>query len=269
MPPQPNYTPESIDRPAYQMRFSWTCWPSGDEVFPGCSQEILREVQAKWDADGIRMLEHRWSLAMIQFTISVKPHVSPVFLAARLKGRLGHALRQTGMPVKFSRKVSVRSLGDATRAPIEEYVRQQIPRAKYVDPRTEQFLKQFTVGNSKVDLSAPSETNSGRYWYNLHLVLVTAQRVQYFDTASLTKIRDGCFRIAEKKGHQISVASVVPDHLHLALRGNIEHSAEEIALGFMNNLAYQFGSKPIWDCGYYAGTFGEYDMQCVRHGAAR
>ena len=56
----------------------------------------------------------------------------------------------------------------------------------------------------------------------------------------------------------------MPDHLHVALRGNIEHSAQEIALAFMNNLAYLLGSTPIWECGYYAGTFGEYDMRGVR-----
>ena len=56
----------------------------------------------------------------------------------------------------------------------------------------------------------------------------------------------------------------MPDHLHVALRGNIEHSTQDIALAVMNNLAYFVGSVPIWDCGYYAGTFGEYDMRSVR-----
>ena len=56
----------------------------------------------------------------------------------------------------------------------------------------------------------------------------------------------------------------MPDHLHLALRGNIEQSPEEIALAMMNNLAYGFGQNPIWQSSYYAGTFGDYDMDAVR-----
>jgi hypothetical protein len=52
--------------------------------------------------------------------------------------------------------------------------------------------------------------------------------------------------------------------LHLALRGNIEHAPEAIALSLMNNLAYAAGQKPLWEYGYYAGSFGEYDMNAVR-----
>ncbi len=50
----------------------------------------------------------------------------------------------------------------------------------------------------------------------------------------------------------------------MALRGNIEHSPQDIALAFLNNLAYAMGQNAIWQSGYYAGTFGEYDMGAVR-----
>ena len=56
----------------------------------------------------------------------------------------------------------------------------------------------------------------------------------------------------------------MPDHVHLALRGNIEQSPEEIALAVMNNLAYAFGQNPIWQASYYVATFSEYDMGAVR-----
>jgi len=59
----------------------------------------------------------------------------------------------------------------------------------------------------------------------------------------------------------------MPDHLHMALRGNIEHDPQTIALSFMNNLAYALGQKPVWEFGYYVGSFGEYDMNAVRDGA--
>jgi hypothetical protein len=54
------------------------------------------------------------------------------------------------------------------------------------------------------------------------------------------------------------------DHLHLALRGNVRQSPEEIALTFQNNLAYALGQLRIWADSYYSGTFGEYDMWAIR-----
>jgi REP element-mobilizing transposase RayT len=264
MPPEPIYTSKNVPTPAYQLRFSWACWPSGRAVFPPWIDVLFEELAVKWDTDGIRRLESDLSLERIQMTVSVKPHVSPVVLAARLKGRLDHALRQAGNVVTFSRKISLRSLGDATRTTVEQYIRNQIPKERYVDRGTEALLSQFTVRNAHVDLFLPTETNSGRYWYNLHLVLVTAGRQGCFDTACLKTIRDGCFQIAAKKGYLISIASAVPDHLLVAMRGNIEHSPQDIALAYMNNLAYLAGKVPIWDFGYYVGTFGEYDMRSVR-----
>jgi hypothetical protein len=34
------------------------------------------------------------------------------------------------------------------------------------------MLKRFTVVDESVALNQPSESNSGRYWHNLHIVLV-------------------------------------------------------------------------------------------------
>ena len=56
----------------------------------------------------------------------------------------------------------------------------------------------------------------------------------------------------------------MPDHLHVALRGNIEQSPHEIALAFQNNLAYALGRGKIWQDTYYVGTFGEYNMRAIR-----
>ena len=62
----------------------------------------------------------------------------------------------------------------------------------------------------------------------------------------------------------MSTLAVLPDHLHIALRGALEHSPEEIALALLNNLAHVMHQRPWWEAGYYAGTFGEYGMGAVR-----
>ncbi len=125
-------------------------------------------------------------------------------------------------------------------------------------------MEEFTVCCPEVDLKQPSESLHGRYWYNLHVVLVAAKRDRITDRKNLATIRDGCFRIAAKKGHAIARLALVPDHLHLALRGNIEQSPQEIALGFQNNVAYLLGQVRIWDDGFYTGTFSEYDFGAIR-----
>jgi REP element-mobilizing transposase RayT len=56
----------------------------------------------------------------------------------------------------------------------------------------------------------------------------------------------------------------MPDHVHMALRGNINESPEEIALAIMNNTAYAMGQNSIWQRGFYVGTFSEYDVRALR-----
>jgi len=62
-----------------------------------------------------------WSASLIQFTFSVTPQVSPVFFVSRVKGRLDHALRKSGRPTKFSRKVAFRTIGDNRTTEVETH----------------------------------------------------------------------------------------------------------------------------------------------------
>ena len=261
---QPIDSADAVSSPAFHLRYTWSGWPS-QTTFPDApSDAFFQRLDVLWENDGMRRLATRWSAERIQFTFSVKPQVSPVFFTSRVKGRLQHALHESGCPTKFSRKVAFRGIGDNHTAEVEVYIERQVEKETFVDPRFAEFLKQFTVTDPNVRLDQPTETNSGRYWYNLHLVLVVEHRNRFIDEESLRTIDHWCSRIARKKGYAISTRSVMPNHLHLALRGNIEQSPEEIALAMMNNLAYAFGQNPIWQSSHYAGTFGEYDMDTVR-----
>jgi hypothetical protein len=33
---------------------------------------------------------------------------------------------------------------------------------------------------------------------------------------------------------------------------------------YMNNIAFLHGMRPVLQCGYYAGTFGEYNLEAIR-----
>jgi REP element-mobilizing transposase RayT len=260
---RPLYAPGNL-RPAFELRYSWTAWPSRPPF--ETDAKVLEEIRLLWEGDGLRLLERYWSEEKIQLTFSATPQVSPIFLASRAKGRLQHAVRKaTPNFAGFSRKVSVCSVGHNCREDVEAYIASQVDAAQFGDPSLRSRLNDFTVVHDNTDLSVPSESSHGRYWYNLHLVLVTTERYWVVDRARLAALRDCSFRIAEKKGYQISRLSVMPDHLHVSLRGNIEHSPEDVALAFQNNLAYALGQVRIWADTFYVGTFGEYDMWAIRH----
>src|SRR5689334_10091644 len=112
MKPQPLYTPENVRSPAYHLRFTWSGWPSALPFPATPAGPFWTDLDAAWENDGLRRLATNWTPTMIQFTFSVRPAVSPVFFAGRVKGRLQHALRRAQAPVEFSRKVAVRTIGD-------------------------------------------------------------------------------------------------------------------------------------------------------------
>lgn len=265
--PVPLYTPDKASG-AYQLRFSWTGWPS-EKLFRHQPVELIDATRPAWETDGLRVLEYRWTSEMVQILFSTLPTASPVFLAGRAKGRLDHALRQAGLKMEFSRKVAVRSIGDNTRSEVEAYVANQVANAHFADTDFAETLAEFTVLNPAVDLSQPSDSARGRYWYNLHLVLVTEDRSLTSDRATLRTIRDGCLQIANKKEHLLARLAVMPDHLHVALRPSIQESPLDVVFAYQNNLAFLLGQKRLWRDGYYVGTCSEYTTQAVRKVAQR
>ena len=47
---------------------------------------------------------------------------------------------------------------------------------------------------------------------------------------------------------------------HLTVGSNPSESPLTVGLGYMNNLAYACGMKPVFSPGLYMGTIGEYDL---------
>ena len=269
MTPQPLYRAHNL-LPAFSLRYTWTGWPSPGSAFPSAPPADLYDALSQlWEGDGLRLLEPTWTPRDLKLTFSTKPSVSPVFLASRAKGRLQHALRTRNAPQKFSRKVSVHSVGDNVDSEVEAYIRDQVNRSDYADPLFRQFLEDLVFVDDSVDLAEPTETRSGRYWYNLHLVLVTQERHHLKEKDTLRKVRERCRAIATKKGYWLSALAVLPDHLHAAFRADVEQSPQDVAMGFQNNLAYALGQNAVWKYTYYAGTFGEYDMDAIRQAIRR
>ena len=258
-PPRPIYTPQNT-RVAYQLTWALTIFWRREPIDDSLWLDTLRPAT---EPDGVRVLKHRLTTnSASQFLISTKPHVTPAALLRSVKGRLQHLVRQRS-PKALQRNSWLRSIGSAKRSVVEDYVADQLGHHKMADERLQARLAKLQKIYGKVDLSAPSFTAHGRFWYNLHLVLVNDERWMEIRDEVLLKIQSMIERVAAVRGHRLAGAAIVPDHIHLTLGCPIDRSPEEIALCYLNNCAYACGMKKIFMHSYYVGTFGEYDLGAV------
>lgn len=257
------YGPQNI-RPAQRLHYAWTGWPTEGTTLPELPP--LDDLIAAWKADGFDLKARDAGSDRIMLTFSANAHVAPTILAQRVKGRLQHALRARGAPADFSRKVTVRSLGENISDIVEQYIRDQLKHVELADPRYRQLLATAAFEDHDVTLADPAETASGRYWYNLHVVLVTASRYRIGRPDVVVGLRDRALEAARAAGFVIKALAVMPDHLHVALRGVPETSPVEIGVALQEATAKAAGCR-LWQEGFYVGTFSDYGLDPVRQRA--
>jgi REP element-mobilizing transposase RayT len=256
--PAPLYTPENCSA-AYQLNWSYSLFwhePAADMIG-------LADLQHACEADSIRILQHEFTAPGVsQFLVSTKPNVSPQFIAQRVKGRLQHLIRRT-MPNAFRRNYSIRSLGSTRAEKLDAYLASQLAHHPMADERVQQRFERYQIYHPEIDLLVARHTSHGVFSYNLHLVFVNAERWREIRDESLCQIRDMLETASRSKGHLLQRAGLLPDHIHFTLGCEVAESPEEVALAYMNNLAYAQGMKPIYRFSYFAGTFGEYDLGVI------
>src|SRR5712692_7537822 len=93
--PQPLYEAAHLHA-AYELRYGWTGWPSDTPFSVDVVRQLLPVLAPEWEGDGLRLLESSLAADQLLLTLSARPHVSPVVLAARVKGRLQHHCRLAG-----------------------------------------------------------------------------------------------------------------------------------------------------------------------------
>jgi REP element-mobilizing transposase RayT len=228
-------------------------------------------VEASWladlthalETDGISLIGHRFSERRVsQFSLSSPPAVPPVRIVNRVKGRLQYLVRER-LPKAFQRNYALRSYGAATRQGIEGYVAAQLEHHAMADERVQTLMSRFQVVHPEVDLSRARSTAHGIYWYNLHAVLVHRERWAEIREDVLEKVLQMIQRVCRAKRYVLSRAGILPDHIHLALGCPLETAPADVALAFLNNLAYVHGMKAVFQYGAYVGTFGEYHQGAV------
>jgi len=233
----------------------WRLPPEGDAWFP--------ELASSLETDGIRLLGHRFDAPSVsQFAVSTRSEVSPLLIVQRVKGRLQYLVRQR-WPKALRGNYAIRSFGKVTREIVENYIAGQVKHHPMADPRVVERLQHYQIGSDDVDLSQPQQTSQGRYWHNLHIVLVHRDRWMDIREESLRGVHDMILRVSRGKEYLLSRGAILPDHVHLTLGCPIEVAPGDVALAFLNNLAYVHGMRPIFQYGGFVGTFGEYDNRSV------
>jgi REP element-mobilizing transposase RayT len=223
----------------------------------------FHELAASLEPDGIRLLGHRFAEpGTSQFALSTLPQVRPLLLVSRVKGRLQHLLRSPH-PKALQRNYALRSFGPATREAVETYVGSQLDHHRMADSRTQAFLAPFQIHHAEIDLSQHRSTLHGIYWYNVHVVVVHRERWPGVDEQVLQQAMEMIERVSGAKGYALSRGGILADHIHLALGCPITSAPAEVALAFLNNLAYVHGMKPVFQFGAFVGTFGEYHQGAV------
>jgi REP element-mobilizing transposase RayT len=249
-------------KPAYELRWSLSLFTTARLLD---KESWLAQLTQIAERDGIRILEHHFRPpATHQFLLSTQPAVAPLAIVKSIKGRLQHLLRRA-IPQAFRRNFSLAGVGEVRRDTVEAYVADQLGHHRLADQRAMAHLARFQLSFPEVDLSQPQFSSHGRYSYNLHLVLVHDGRWSDVDEARLATTRNMFLAAAEKKEHRLSRLAILADHLHATLGCKYTESPEEVALGYLNNLAYAHGMTPLYQFGYFVGTFGEYDLGAIRH----
>lgn len=259
---QPVYRPDGTAS-AFALRWVWTGWPSTDP-FPPVDEATLRGLFPLWEADGIRVLERSCASDSWSVTVSTRPNVSPIKIVSRLKGRLDHAMRNVGTPIRFSRKVALRSIGDNVEGQVRNYIANQVHAAGFLDDAFAKSIAPYSRSWPDRNTGDPIAVDSGRYWIQLHIVLVTEHRYRYRWVESIAAVDAAAQQVASSRRYLLGSLAVLPDHVHMHLRGSCEESPEQIVLAFKNEMAKQLKIPGFWQPTYYVGTVGVYNMRALR-----
>lgn len=253
------YTRENT-RPAFQLNWSislfWRSLSIPSEIW----LDPLKEIT---ESDGVRVLEHRQSQPDIsQFLASSRPDVAPADIIRSIKGRLQHLVRDQ-LPRAFQRNYWLTSIGSTTADCVGQYIASQLERHVLADPRVSERFERYQIHVPGVDLGRMRSSNYGRFCCSLHLVLEYEHGLYECDDEALWHVRKMVIESSEKKGWLLSRAGIVANHLHIAVGCGTTNCPADVALSYLNNLAYLYQMQPQFRFGYYAGTIGKYDLGAI------
>lgn len=249
---------------AYQLRYAWTCWTSRESSFPTpLPEQIIESLPSLWETDALHPLEWEASRGQLQILFSARPEMAPAWIAQRAKGRLQHAFRTAGLPLELQRNFRLASVGAPRTAEVDSYLRSQLQHGDFADPRYRDALKHLSFDIPDAGLTSPIRSAHAEYVLAYHLVLVTADRWR-MPSETAAKIASALRACAADRGGNIVKASLMPDHVHLAVKGQPAASPGDLLENIRRVSGNAVGTQGFWMPSGYLGTFGPYGMGAIR-----
>ena len=146
---------------------------------------------------------------------------------------------------------------------MEAYVSSQLKQHPPTNDRWRSLFDDLQIINPDVNLLQPRFTAHGRCVCNLHLVFVHDRRTAEVRKEVWVAVREMIRKASSTKGHLLSRVGIVPDHLHLSLGILPEEKPQDVALSYMNNIAFAQGMRPVLMHGCYLSGFGAYDLGAI------
>jgi len=257
--PEPIYAAANVEF-AYQLRWAMTMFIDG--TLPPIGS--LAPIEKALEADGIRVLSRRYAPPnMLQLILSTQPHLAPATIVQRTKGRLCYGWKAFAN-VSAKKQYALRSYGTQEREIIEAYIAGQSAHHPMATDRANELFDELSFSDPEVHLENPIKIERSLIWFNLHIVLVHAERWRTVNRDLLLRVQTMVQSVCKKYQWRLSRCGILAYHLHIALGANVGDSVEDVVLRLMNNLAFVHRMKAVYQFSAYVGTFGEYDQRAIQ-----
>ena len=256
---QPIYLPENTNV-AYQLNWSLSVFGKESLPSPESCLDLLRESVVQ---DQLKILEFRFRPPnLAQFFVNSQPGTNPSQIVRSIKGRWQNVSRPFH-PIEFRRNYRITSVGTANSEVLDSYVCNQSARHRMADTNVQSMLESIQFHDAEVDLNSVMRSSHGEYRYALHIVIESESDWHEVRPVVLKSYRDAIIKSCAKHNWRLSRIGLLSNHLHILVGPAVDISPNDVALVFLNNMAYSQGMKPLFRFSFFTGTFGEYDRGAI------
>lgn len=234
------YDPDHV-RVSDDLRWSLTITPDGPTTPPVQWTDRLRSVLL---GDGIHLLgvtqPHAGTLG---FDVTTPPSVAPADIVWLCRGALQDSLR-TRKKLQLRRKFRLSSVGGETTVAGDRFIAGRLER------RSTSGVSEHH-GHRR---SAPRRIDHGVHDLTLRIVAVHDKRFRTMRGADRETTMRAILDTAAKYDHDPIEVTAAPDHLWMTVNVPAERSPGEVALSYLNNVAFRHGMRPVFERGYHIET---------------
>jgi REP element-mobilizing transposase RayT len=236
------------------------------------TSKILNQLTRPY---GVRVLELVATDTDVRVIVSLQPQEAISTCVSKVKGRVSKWLREqlsSNVPAKLlSKGYFAVTVGKSRKRAIERYLATQPSHHHYDKRKLPPVFVEHYKSNSadQARLSSPNACVLARF----HIVLATWHRRGVMGSAEGRAIASEWRRRQEEFRVAIIKVSVVPDHLHVAVRVHPSVSPAEVVVALMNSAQevvqtamIEAGVERLWALSAYVGSYGDLaSPQLVRY----